>query len=115
MKLSEFIERASRHLNPERPHIDPELMIKYNPPFTTVGGTPCTPVKAYMNGFDWDSGKFILVPEQPLTLADAEFAEKFKKLQDEYGWAKYENRNLKSDIKKLQKQIADLTKDKSNV
>lgn len=111
MKLSEFIERASRHLNPNRPYNDPELVIQYKPPFSTVGGTPCVPVKAYMNGFDWDAGKFILVPEEKLTLADAEFTEKFTKLQDDYGWAQYENRNLKGEIKRLQKQIADLTKD----
>ena len=60
MKLSEFIERASRHLNPNRPYNDPDLMIQYKPPFSTVGGTPCVPVKAYMNGFDWDSGKEIV-------------------------------------------------------
>ena len=108
MKLSEFIEKASRYLRSD-PDYDFELVIKYKPPFNTVGGTPCVSVKSFQPGFDWNAGKFILVPEQTLTLADAEFEKKFTDLQDKYGWAQYENRNLKADIKKLQNRIDELT------
>lgn len=108
MKLSEFIEKAGRHIDPGRPHYDFDLVVKYKPPFTTVGGTPCVEVVSYQAGFDWDQGKFILVTDKPLTLADGDYEQKFKKLQDDYGWAKYENRNLKADNKKLQKRIDEL-------
>ena len=109
MKLAEFIEQASRYIDPDHRIDDYELVVKYKPPFSTVGGSPCVAVKSFSAGFDWDMGKFMLITEQPLTLADAEYEKKFKKLQDDYGWATYENRNLKSDIKRLQKQIDELT------
>ena len=109
MKLSEFklmFERCTKHI-PD--YNDPEVVIVYKPPFSTVGGTPGVTVKRMVKGSDWDNGKFMIYPEQTLTLADAEFEKKFTDLQDKYGWAQYENRNLKADIKKLQKRIDELT------
>jgi hypothetical protein len=115
MKLSEFkmlLERHSQHI-PE--YSDPEVVIPVKMPYATVGGTPCISVKAMSKGSDWDNGKFMLYPEEKLSKPDADFHKQFKDLQDKYGWVEYENRNLKGEIKKLQKQIADLTKDKTDV
>jgi len=39
--------------------------------------------------------------EEELTPADRDFAETMKHLQDKVGWLEYENRNLKSENKKL--------------
>ena len=109
MKLSEFKSMFELHTKHLPDYNDPEVVIVYKPPFTTVGGTPGVTVKHICKGFDWDNGKFMIYPEQTLTLADGDYEQKFKKLQDDYGWVKYENRNLKADIKKLQKRIDELT------
>lgn len=79
------------------------VVIEVKKPFTTVGGTPFVEVKSVRAGFDWDKGKIFLVPETPLTNEDADFAEKFKELQFKAGWLEYENRGLKTEIKKLKK------------
>ena len=88
----------------ERVKDDDEVMIAIKLPFSTVGAIPMVPVKHAWKGFDWENGKFIITPEEELTPAERDFAAQMKKMQDELGWAKYENRNLKAEIKKLRKQ-----------
>ena len=105
MKLSEFKQKIDLYADRGKDYDDPEVVVEYKPPFTTVGGAPCVTVTGVMKGFDWDNGRFFIVTEKPLTLVDGEFTEKFKKLQEDYGWAKLENRNLKAEIKKLKEQL----------
>ena len=105
MKLSEFKTKIDLYAEHISPYNDPQVVVEYKPPFTTVGGAPCVSVKGVCNGFDWNAGKFFIQTEQTLTLADGEFTEKFKKLQEDYGWALYENRKLKAEIKKLKEQL----------
>lgn len=105
MKLSEFKAKIDLYAAGIKEYDDPEVVVEYKPPFTTVGGVPCVSVTRVSKGFDWDKGKFFIITEEPLTLVDAEFDEKFRKLQEDYGWAQYENRNLKAEIKKLKAQI----------
>jgi hypothetical protein len=83
---------------------DTDIMISIKLPFSTVGAIPMVSVKHAYKGFDWENGKFIIDPEELLTPADRDFASQMKKLQEDLGWAKYENRNLKAEIKKLKKQ-----------
>lgn len=45
---------------------DADVVIKIHRP-GSVGGTPCVPVTSLQVGFDWDNGKLILIPQQPLT------------------------------------------------
>jgi len=106
MKLSE-LHRIVNLLHRPDHYMDPEVVIQVKPPFTTVGGTPSVNVKTVYNGFDWDNGKFFVIPEETLVNADVDFESKFKKLQEDYGWATYENRNLKAENKKLRKQLED--------
>jgi hypothetical protein len=84
---------------------DPDVVIAITLPYSTVGATPTVPVKLVSNGFDWDKGKFILTPEENLTPADRDFANQMKKMQEDLGVAKLENRRLKSEIKKLKEQL----------
>lgn len=86
-------------------HEDPEVVIQIKLPYLTVGGQPFVPLKSVMNGFDWDSGKFFLVPEENLTPSDRDFAKQMKEMQDRAGWADYENRNLKAEIRRLKKAL----------
>lgn len=105
MKLTEFKTKIDLYANSVKHYNDPEVVVQYRPPFTTAGGTPCVVVTGVSMGFDWDSGKFFVMTEEPLTLVNGEFTEKFKKLQEDYRCIQYENRNLKAEIKKLKAQI----------
>ena len=106
MKLSEFKEKIDLYASTLKPHNDPDVVVEVKMPFTTAGGTPSVNVKSIRSGFDWDNGKFFIVSEETVTLADAEFAAKFKKLQEDYGWAKIQkinelNINKKTEIRIL--------------
>jgi len=105
MKLSE-LHRLVNVYQERMMREDPEVVIQVKLPYSTVGGQPTVPVKFISMGFDWDAGKFIITPEENLTPADRDFAEQMKKMQDDLGWTKNENRALKAEIKKLKKQLA---------
>ena len=105
MKLSE-LHRLVNVYQERMMREDPEVVIQVKLPYSTVGGQPTAPVKFISMGFDWDAGKFIITPEENLTPADRDFAEQMKKMQDDLGWTKNENRGLKAEIKKLKKQLA---------
>lgn len=105
MKLSELKHLVDLAVETSQDYEDHEVVIAVKLPYTTVGAIPTVPVKLAFKGFDWENGKFILTPEENLTPADHEFEETMKKLQDKVGWAEYENRNLKAEIKRLKKQI----------
>lgn len=96
-KLLEMIEGFNSKI------LDLDVVVQIEMPFITIGPIPTAPVIGCNVGFDWNAGKFIIVPETPLMEKDVDFAEKFKALQDKAGWLEYENRNLKSQIKKLRK------------
>ena len=104
MKLSELHRIVNLHYNPEYPPSDEEVVVVIKLPYSTVGGRPCSKVKFANSGFDWDSGKFEMITEDALTLADADFEKQFRELQDKHGWLEYENRNLKAENKRLRKQ-----------
>jgi hypothetical protein len=72
----------------------------------TVGGTPTVGVKSMQAGFDWDQGVLLVFPEKDLRLIEADELLALRKASEKDGWAQYENRNLKSDIKKLNAKIA---------
>ena len=104
MKLSELkqiIELYSRDGHYE----DPEVVIQIKLPYNTVCGTPFVKVKSVQMGFDWDQGKFFMVPEEPVMPSDRDFAKQMKEMQDRAGWADYENRNLKTEIRQLKKKM----------
>ena len=84
---------------------DHEVMIAIKLPYATVGPIPMVAVKSAVSGFDWESGKFIIGPVEELTPADRDFAKMMKDVSDKWGWAEYENRNLKAEIKRLKKQL----------
>lgn len=104
MKFSELKRLVDLHHRPDH-YEDPEVVIQIKLPYTTVGAHPSVPLKTVWKGFDWDAGKFILVPEENLTPSDRDFAEQMKKMQERAGMADYENRGLKADIKRLKKQL----------
>jgi len=103
MKFSE-LKRIVELSHRDGHHEDPEVVVKIKLPYSTVGGLPTVKIKNIQMGFDWDSGKFIITPEEDLTPSDRDFAKQMKEMQDRAGWADYENRNLKAEINRLKKK-----------
>lgn len=87
---------------------DNEVVVQIKLPYSTVGGTPTVKVKAAQMGFDWDSGKFIFATEEPLTPSDRDFEKQMREMQEQAGWADYENRNLKAEVRRLKKQLNEI-------
>lgn len=107
MKLSELKKYIDRQVEVMGDYEDPEVVIGIKLPYSTVGGSPFTKVKSVQMGFDWDQGKFFLTPEEPLTPSDRDFAKQMKEMQEREYWADHENRNLKAEIRRLNKKIKD--------
>ena len=84
---------------------DPEVVVQIKLPYSTVGAQPTVKIKSAQMGFDWDMGKFIFTTEEILTPSDRDFEKQMKEMQDRAGWADYENRNLKAEIRRLKKQL----------
>lgn len=105
MKLSELKKYVDRQFEFMRSGEDPEVVIGIKLPYSTVGGSPFAKVKSVQMGFDWDSGKFFINPEEELTPSDRDFAKQMKEMQERAGWADHENRNLKAEIRRLKKKI----------
>jgi len=104
MKLSE-LHRIVNLYHREDHYEDPVVVINIKLPYSTVGGQPTVPVKNISMGFDWDQGKFMITPEEGLTPSDRDFAKQMREMQERAGWADYENRNLKAEIRRLQKKM----------
>ena len=104
MKFSE-LKRLVDLYHRDGHYEDPEVVIQIKLPYSTVGGMPTVKVKNIHMGFDWDHGKFIIAPEEDLTPSDRDFAKQMTELQERAGWADYENRNLKAEIRRLKKQL----------
>ena len=105
MKLSDLKRIIDLRLENALPHEDDIVRIAIKLPYQTVGAIPMVDVKSAQFGFDWENGSFILYPEEELTPTDRDFAEKMRKMQEDLGWAQYENRNLKAEIKKLKEKL----------
>jgi squalene cyclase len=104
MKLSELKRLVERYdLNTY--HEDSEVVIQIKLPYSTVGGSPFVKVKNVYPGFDWDQGKFFIIPEEDVTPSDRDFAKQMQEMQERAGWADYENRNLKAEIRQLKKKL----------
>jgi len=88
------LKRVLEHTND-----DSDVMIAIKLPYTTVGAIPMVGVKYAVNGFDWESGKFIITPVENLTPADREYNILVKKLENEIGRLKLENLDLRKKLK----------------
>lgn len=105
MKLSELKKFVDREFEFMRSGDDPEVVVRITLPYSTVGGSPFVKIKNVQMGFDWDAGKFFLYPEENLTPSDRDFAKQMTEMQTRAGNADYENRNLKAEVRRLQKKL----------
>ena len=104
MKFTELKRLVDLYHRPDH-YEDPEVVVRIKLPYDTVGGQPTAKILDAQMGFDWDAGKFILVTEENLTPADRDFANQMTEMQKRAGWADYENRNLKAEVRRLKKQL----------
>lgn len=67
MKFSKFSELVNRILSNNHSHRrDMDVTIVVHSP-GSIGSTPSVEVQSIHAGFDWDSGKVLIFPSQPLT------------------------------------------------
>ncbi len=78
-----------------------EVMIVTKLPYQTVGAHPMTKVKAASNGFDWESGKFMIWPERDLYPSNDELVEKFKVMEKQSHELFIKNMELEKELRKL--------------
>ena len=105
MKLSELKALVDRAVETSRDYEDHEVVVAVKLPYTTVGAIPVVAVKSVNKGFDWENGKFIIRTEEELTPADRDFATKMRDMQEQLGFAEMKIRTLKTENKRLKKQI----------
>lgn len=106
MKASDLFKKLSYYN--ERILESNEVVIQIKLPFVTVGPQPTVTVEHVSFGFDWDAGKFIIAPIEPLTPSDRDFEKTLKDMQTKCGDLTYENQRLKAEVKRLKKQIEDM-------
>ena len=79
MKFSKFSELVNRILsNNHRHRRDMDVTIVVHSP-GSIGSTPSVEVQSIHAGFDWDSGKVLIFPTQPLTTLTPEQREELNK------------------------------------
>jgi hypothetical protein len=115
MKLSELKECVDWHyderLEQQYPHpADIQVGIVVQT-VGSIGGTPTVTVKSINAGFDWDAGKLLIYPEKLLRTIEADELLALRKANEKQGWAEYENRGLKAEVKRLRKQLDEANRD----
>jgi hypothetical protein len=71
----------------------------------SVGGTPVVGVKSVQYGFDWDSGKLIIYPEQDLREISRDEIKALRDKYSELSWKHYEISNLKRENQRLKEKL----------
>ena len=65
MNINEFTMRVEAHQEISN-KTNPESVVIQVEDTNSVGGTPCVGIETMYAGFDWDDGKFIIIPSEPL-------------------------------------------------
>jgi hypothetical protein len=84
-----------------------EVVIEVKTPIS-IGATPSVGISNVKFGFDWDNGKVILEPLEPLEKADIDRLKQIRELAEENARLKLSNKMLESDIKRMSKKIKKL-------
>lgn len=103
MKLSTLKEIIGRVRDNKLEELNVVIPIKL--PYSTMGRIPTVNVESVQCGIDWESGLFIIKPEESLTPSDRDFAQQMRDMQERAGNYLNENRRLKEEIRILKKQL----------
>ncbi|EBT5884327.1 hypothetical protein [Escherichia coli] len=104
MKFSKFSELVNRILSNNHSHRrDMDVTIVVHSP-GSIGSTPSVEVKSIHAGFDWDSGKVLIFPSQPLTtLTPEQITDITDSVRKGQSWHAYQ------EYKKHQEQLEKLS------
>ncbi|EKP5132307.1 TPA: hypothetical protein ACWHSQ_004130 [Salmonella enterica] len=104
MKLSKFSELVNRILSNNHSHRrDMDVTIVVHSP-GSIGSTPSVEVQSIHAGFDWDSGKVLIFPSQPLTtLTPEQITDITDSVRKGQSWHAYQ------EYKKHQEQLEKLS------
>ncbi|HGE5858762.1 DUF551 domain-containing protein [Escherichia coli] len=103
MKFSKFSELVNRILSNNHSHRrDMDVTIVVHSP-GSIGSTPSVEVQSIHAGFDWDSGKVLIFPSQPLTtLTPEQITDITDSVRKGQSWHAYqEYKNHKEQLEKL--------------
>ncbi len=103
MKFSKFSELVNRILSNNHSHRrDMDVTIVIHSP-GSIGSTPSVEVQSIHAGFDWDSGKVLIFPAQPLTTLTPEqitdITDSVRKGQSRHAYQEYKKH--KEQLEKL--------------
>ncbi len=100
MKFSKFSELVNRILSNNHSHRrDMDVTIVVHSP-GSIGSTPSVEVQSIHAGFDWDSGKVLIFPAQPLTtLTPEQITDSVRKGQSWHAYQEYKKH--KEQLEKL--------------
>lgn len=104
MKFSKFSELVNRILSNNHSHRrDMDVTIVIHSP-GSIGSTPSVEVQSIHAGFDWDSGKVLIFPAQPLTtLTPEQITDITDSVRKGQSWHAYQ------EYKKHQEQLEKLS------
>ena len=104
MKFSKFSELVNRILSNNHSHRrDMDVTIVVHSP-GSIGSTPSVEVQSIHAGFDWDSGKVLIFPSQPLTtLTPEQITDITDSVRKDQSWHAYQ------EYKKHQEQLEKLS------
>ena len=90
---------------------DPDVVMSVQSQGELRGPTPAVAVTAAHAGFDWDSGRVLLTPEQPVIALTAEQVEAIvKSVRAGESWHAYQRyKTLRQQCRDLELQLARLT------
>jgi len=101
-ELRDIIDRAIENHDHYGGKLVPSIVVKT---VGQIGGTPSVGITSIQSGFDWDAGKLLIYPEKDLRTIEADELLALRKANEKQGWAEYENRGLKAEVKRLRKQL----------
>ncbi|HIC1366190.1 TPA: hypothetical protein ACWZ6N_004573 [Escherichia coli] len=117
MKFSKFSELVNRILSNNHSHRrDMDVTIVIHSP-GSIGSTPSVEVQSIHAGFDWDSGKVLIFPAQPLTTLTPEqitdITDSVRKGQSWHAYQEYKKHKeqlekLSIELDAAKQRIADL-------
>ncbi|EEW9410762.1 hypothetical protein D4018_18535 [Escherichia coli] len=107
MKFSKFSELVNRILSNNHTHRrDMDVTIVVHSP-GSIGSTPSVEVQSIHAGFDWDSGKVLIFPSQPLTtLTPEQITDITDSVRKGQSWHAYqEYKKHKEQLEKLSMEL----------
>lgn len=104
-ELKELVEQTEQQAVRQRLNLEDVQVVIASHKVGLIGGTPNTNIKSINLGFDWDTGKLIIYPEQTLREIDRDEIKTLNDNYEELSWSKYKIDKIVKENKKLKEQL----------